>query len=164
MCYSLSVGLRRPNQSSSNFQVGRDTSSPNRRVHSKRASAFEALADPTRRSIREMLVREPGSSGQGGVSAGRIAGAFKVSRPAISRHLRVLRESGVVVEHRAGRRRLYQLAPEALREVDEWLVGLRLAWAARLIDLKEHLEQDVRSTATAPSPPRTRKELDHDQA
>ena len=164
MCYSWCVSSRSPKQSTRSTPVGRAVAPLDRRMHSKRASAFEALADPTRRSILEMLVREPGSSGQGGVPAGRIAGAFKVSRPAISRHLRVLRQSGVVVEHRAGRRGLYQLAPEALREVDEWLVGLRLAWAARLIDLKEHLEQDVRSTATAPSPPRTRKELDHDQA
>ena len=77
-------------------------------------SAFEALADPTRRTIVELLA-------EGERSAGELAAEFETSRPAVSRHLRVLREHGLVSAREHGRRRLYSLEPAPLAELDEWL-------------------------------------------
>lgn len=95
--------------------------------------AFAALADPTRRSIVELLA-------DGELDAGAIAAHFPVSRPAISRHLRVLREAGVVVSHPDGQRRVYVLEPQALAEIDGWLGRYRRFWADRLDALERHLE------------------------
>jgi DNA-binding transcriptional ArsR family regulator len=63
-----------------------------------------------------------------------------VSRPAVSRHLRVLREAGLVVQRKDAQSRVYRLAPEALREVDRWLERYRVFWTARLHDLKRYVE------------------------
>jgi DNA-binding transcriptional ArsR family regulator len=87
--------------------------------------AFEALADPTRRTIVELLA-------EGELSAGELATRFSTSRPAVSRHLRVLREQGLVQARSEGRRRLYALDPEPLAELDEWLTRYRGFWANRL--------------------------------
>ncbi len=74
------------------------------------ASAMDALGDPTRRRIFELL--------QGGPRAvGELAGELPVSRPAVSQHLRVLKEAGLVTERRAGTRRIYRLDPDGLGEV-----------------------------------------------
>ncbi len=75
-----------------------------------------------------------------GRSVNDIAGAFDISRPAISRHLRVLRHAGLVREVRDGRRRIYRLDPGPLSEIDDWLTAYRLHWAAALVSLKEHVE------------------------
>jgi DNA-binding transcriptional ArsR family regulator len=88
-------------------------------------TAFEALADPTRRRIIELLA-------EGERSAGEIASAFPTSRPGVSRHLRVLREHGLVRARGEGRRRLYSLDPEPLAELDEWLARYRAFWTNRL--------------------------------
>lgn len=74
---------------------------------------------------------------------------FSVSRPAISRHLRVLRRAGLVVEHRRGRQRIYRLNPTPLREVEEWLTAFRLHTAARLMDLKDIIEAGAESEKRA---------------
>src|SRR5579859_4510115 len=79
-----------------------------------RDAAFSALADPTRRAVLDLLRA-------GTRPAGDIARAFTVSRPAISKHLSILRRAHLVEERREGRHRLYQLNPEPLREVDTWL-------------------------------------------
>jgi DNA-binding transcriptional ArsR family regulator len=79
-------------------------------------AVFRAIADPTRRRLLEALRREP-------LSVNRLAEAFPVSRPAISKHLRLLREAGLVSEERQGRRRIYRLQPRALTEVRGWLDG-----------------------------------------
>ena len=95
-------------------------------------TVFEAIADPTRRRIVELVsIRE--------LPAGDIAGAFAVSRPAISRHLRVLREAGVLVARGDGQRRLYRLDPKALDEIDEWIESTRRFWAQHLDGLDDHL-------------------------
>ncbi len=94
---------------------------------------FAALADPTRRAVLDLLR-------QGSFPAGRIAKNFTVSRPAISRHLRLLRRARLVREHREGRRRIYQLNPEPLRAVDRWLDPYREFWRAQLSDLKAYIE------------------------
>ena len=84
-----------------------------------RIDAFAALGDRTRRAILERLTT-------GSRTAGELARGFPVSRPAVSRHLRVLRRAGLVREHREGRRRVYELAgDEALREAERWLATLR---------------------------------------
>jgi DNA-binding transcriptional ArsR family regulator len=98
-------------------------------------AAFGALADPTRRAVLDLLRR-------GSLPAGRIAQAFPISRPAISKHLRLLRRARLVRERRQGRRRLYQLNPEPLRAVDAWLNDYRIFWQMKLHDLKTFVETE----------------------
>src|SRR5271169_304614 len=98
-------------------------------------AAFQALADPTRRAVLDLLRR-------GSQPAGQIASAFPVSRPAISKHLRLLRRAHPVREHREGRHRVYQLNPEPLRAVDSWLEQYRVFWAASLNNLKAFVEAE----------------------
>jgi DNA-binding transcriptional ArsR family regulator len=105
----------------------------NRTVTHSAAAAFGALADPTRRAVLDLLRR-------GSLPAGRIAQAFPVSRPAVSKHLRLLRRAHLVRERREGRRRLYQLNPGPLRAVDSWLNDYRIFWQSSLNDLKAFVE------------------------
>jgi DNA-binding transcriptional ArsR family regulator len=97
------------------------------------SDVFTAVADPTRRAILDRLSR-------GGASVNELAGGFSMTRPAVSRHLRVLRESGLVREHREGRRRVYELTPQPLRDVDRWIEAYRSFWEVNLLNLKRHLE------------------------
>ena len=94
--------------------------------------AAAAISDPIRRRVLE-LVRDRE------VAAGELAAEFTVSRPAVSRHLRVLRESGLVHERRVGRRRLYRADPEPLAELRDWLEGY---WSGRLESLKRVAEEE----------------------
>jgi DNA-binding transcriptional ArsR family regulator len=87
--------------------------------------AVEALADPTRRTIVELLAERERS-------AGELASHFRTSRPGVSRHLRVLREHGLVRVREDGRRRMYSLDPAPLEELDEWLARYRSFWTNRL--------------------------------
>lgn len=96
--------------------------------------AFQALADPTRRRIVELLA-------DGERTAGNLAAQFAVSRPAVSRHLRVLRESGLVRVRDDAQRRLYSLDPAPLAELDEWLHRYRGFWAQRLDALETELRR-----------------------
>jgi DNA-binding transcriptional ArsR family regulator len=97
--------------------------------------AFSALADPTRRAVLDLL--------RGGSRpAGRIALAFPVSRPAISKHLRLLRQAHLVRERREGRHRIYQLNPAPLKAVDSWLNHYRTFWQASLGGLKKFVEAE----------------------
>jgi DNA-binding transcriptional ArsR family regulator len=95
-------------------------------------TVFEALADPTRRRVLELLSERE-------LSAGEIAAAFTVSRPAVSRHLRVLRQAGLVQARRDAQRRVYGLDPEPLAELDSWLATYRPFWNERLDLLEQHL-------------------------
>lgn len=106
-------------------------------------ATFQALADPTRRAVLDLLRR-------GNQPAGRIASAFPVSRPAISKHLRLLRRAHLVSEHREGRHRVYQLNPEPLRAVDSWLDQYRMFWAASLNNLKAFVEAEHARETEAP--------------
>lgn len=99
-----------------------------------RAAVFHALADQTRREILDLLRTAERS-------AGDVAERFPVSRPAISRHLRVLREAGLVTHRKDAQSRVYRLAPEALQEVDRWLDRYRVYWSARMHDLKRYVEE-----------------------
>jgi DNA-binding transcriptional ArsR family regulator len=88
-------------------------------------NTLEVLAEPTRRRIVELLA-------DGERSAGEIASHFATSRPGISRHLRVLREHGLVRAREQAQRRLYSLDPAPLEELDAWLQRYRRFWANRL--------------------------------
>lgn len=96
-------------------------------------AAFGALADPTRRAVLDLLRR-------GSLPAGQIARAFTVSRPAVSKHLRILRQARLVQEERKGRNRVYRLNPGPLRAVDTWLDRYRRLWQANLGNLKQFVE------------------------
>jgi DNA-binding transcriptional ArsR family regulator len=96
---------------------------------------FEALADPTRRRIVELLSEEERS-------AGELATHFMVSRPAVSKHLRVLREAGVVNVRMDAQRRIYRLDPKALGEAEGWLARRRRFWEKRLDVLEAHVEKE----------------------
>lgn len=105
----------------------------NRSVTYSTEATFHALADPTRRAVLDLLRR-------GAQPAGQIAEAFPVSRPAISKHLRQLRRARLVMEHRRGRHRFYQLNPEPLKAVDSWLEDYRRFWRINLANLKTFVE------------------------
>jgi DNA-binding transcriptional ArsR family regulator len=94
--------------------------------------ALEALADPTRRRIIELLA-------DGERSAGELAQQFQISRPGVSRHLRVLRERGLVSARTKGQWRLYSIDPEPLAELDTWLEPYRSFWTNRLAALETEL-------------------------
>jgi DNA-binding transcriptional ArsR family regulator len=96
-------------------------------------AVFAAIADPTRREILDLLR-------QGEMSAGEVAERFPVSRPAVSRHLRVLRGAGLVKEKREAQWRRYSLNPAPLAQIDQWLSAYRVFWGARLHDLKRYVE------------------------
>ena len=108
------------------------------------SATFAALADPTRRAVLDLLR-------QGSQPAGRIAQAFPVSRPAISKHLRLLRRAHLVQEHRQGRHRFYQLNPAPLKAVDSWLEQYRVFWSASLTNLKAFVETEyAKETSRSP--------------
>jgi DNA-binding transcriptional ArsR family regulator len=107
----------------------------NRSVTYSAEATFHALSDPTRRAVLDLLRT-------GAQPAGQIAQAFPVSRPAISKHLRQLRQARLVVEHRRGRHRYYQLNAEPLKAVDSWLDRYRDFWKANLASLKAFVEQE----------------------
>lgn len=110
-------------------------------------ATFQALADPTRRAVLDLLRR-------GSQPAGQIAQAFPVSRPAISKHLRLLRRAHLVREHREGRNRVYQLNPEPLRAVDSWIEQYRTFWTASLSNLKAFVEAEYAREQQSPRKPK----------
>jgi len=114
-------------------------------THSPEAT-FQALADPTRRAVLDLLR-------SGSQPAGEIARAFPVSRPAISKHLRLLRRAHLVHEHREGRRRVYHLNPEPLRAVDSWLEEYRNFWTVNLNNLKSFVEAEYANETHAAKEP-----------
>ena len=107
---------------------------------------FGALADPTRRAMLDMLRR-------GSQPAGQIAQAFPVSRPAISKHLRILRRAHLVGERRNGRHRVYHLNPEPIKSVDSWVQQYRVFWQSSLENLKAFVEAEyVKETSGKTKP------------
>jgi len=96
-------------------------------------SVFEVLAEPNRRRIVELL-------GPSECSVGELVERLELSQPAVSKHLRILREAGLVEVRVDAQRRLYRLRPEPLRAIDEWLAPYRRMWASRLDDLERHLD------------------------
>ena len=100
--------------------------------------SLAALADPIRREVVDLLAG-------GELAAGELAGRFPVSRPAISRHLRVLREAGLVRVRTEGRHRFYALDPRPLHELDTWLDRYRDLWAQRLDALDTEIARGRRA-------------------
>lgn len=95
---------------------------------------FRAIADPARRAILTRLALE------GAKPAMALGKGFRASQPALSKHLRVLRDAGLVRAERSGRQQIYELEPEPLRVVDEWIDTYRRFWNDRLDALGRHLE------------------------
>src|SRR3954469_18561584 len=97
-------------------------------------SAFEIIAEPNRRAILSLLV----SSQQ---SVGEIERRLRMPQPTVSKHLRVLRDSGFVESTVDAQRRLYRLKPEPFQEVDAWLAPFRRFWSAHVDALERHLDR-----------------------
>jgi DNA-binding transcriptional ArsR family regulator len=98
-------------------------------------SLFDALADPGRRQILDLLRA-------GERAAGDIVGALPISQPGVSKHLRLLREAGLVEVRGDGQRRIYRLRPEPLAALDDWLAPYRAFWESRLDALGRHLNSE----------------------
>ena len=96
---------------------------------------MHALSDASRRTVLEAL-------GEGEATAGQLATLLPIARPGVSRHLRVLREAGLVEVRREAQRRVYRLRPEPLAEVDAWLAPYRAMWSRSLDALERHLDGD----------------------
>jgi DNA-binding transcriptional ArsR family regulator len=94
---------------------------------------FDVVAEAHRRSILDLLRDSERSVGE-------LVDVLGVSQPAVSKHLRVLREAGLVTARSDAQRRLYQLRPEPLRAIDEWLAPYRRLWSASLDALERHLD------------------------
>jgi DNA-binding transcriptional ArsR family regulator len=94
---------------------------------------FEVVAEPQRRRILDLL-------SEGERPVGALVEQLELSQPAVSKHLRILREAGLVEVRGEAQRRLYSVRPEPLQAIDEWLLPYRAMWAARLADLEHHLD------------------------
>jgi DNA-binding transcriptional ArsR family regulator len=117
------------------------------------ATTFEVVAEPTRRKILDLLLERPRSVND-------LVARLGLTQPGTSKHLRVLRESGLVRVRRDAQRRWYELRPEPLVEVDAWLSPYRRLWADRLDALERHLDamSDEPSQPDAPDARRSRPE------
>ena len=98
-----------------------------------RKDIFRAIADPTRRAILDRLRDGP-------VNAGSLAADFRLSRPAVSKHLQVLRMARLITGVSSGRERVYTINPLPLQAAADWLEGYRSFWQSSLTKLKRHLE------------------------
>ena len=116
--------------------------------------AFDVLGDPVRRRILELLADGERSAGE--VTA-VVREEFRISQPAVSLHLRVLRENGFATVRADGARRLYSVAPEPLRQIDRWLERYRRFWAQPLDALATELARGQRERRTGHDPT-TRRE------
>jgi DNA-binding transcriptional ArsR family regulator len=114
-------------------------------------SVFEIIAEPNRRAILSLLVSSQRSVGE-------IERQLGMPQPAVSKHLRVLREAGFVESTVDAQRRLYRLKPEPLREVDSWLAPFRRFWSAHVDALERHLDRMERSTPTKRKTKRIRRD------
>jgi len=99
------------------------------------ADVYHAVADPTRRAILDRLRR-------GGSPVSELAAGFRMTRPAVSKHLGILRRARLVRERRAGRQRIYQVPPAPLEAVAQWVESYRAFWQVNLLSLKRHVEGD----------------------
>jgi len=96
---------------------------------------FEILAEPSRRRVLDLLREQERTVSE-------LVQALGMSQPAVSKHLRVLREAGVVEARVEAQRRVYRVRPEPLREIDEWLAPYRRLWTLALDQLDQHLEEN----------------------
>ena len=105
-------------------------------VYYRDMDVFSALSDPTRRSILEML------AGSGSLSATDIYARFPASPPAISQHLKVLREANLVIVEKRAQFRLYRVNPEAMHELEDWVKYVTRIWEERFTALDEVLREE----------------------
>jgi DNA-binding transcriptional ArsR family regulator len=119
-------------------------------LHQCSVVTFTALSDPKRRRIVELLAT-------GEMAAGDINKHFRVSGPAISQHLKVLREAQLVRVRVDAQRRLYSLDPKGLDELEEWLTSIRKFWSHRLDALEKQLRAEPVSESGKPEPGKKRK-------
>jgi DNA-binding transcriptional ArsR family regulator len=110
-------------------------------VSSADADVFLAIADPTRRSMLLRLARE----GEKTVTA--LMAPFSISQPGISKHLRCLRQAGLVRSRTAGRLRFYQIEPQRLRQVQDWISEMEKFWDQRLDTLGSYLDKKTKREA-----------------
>jgi DNA-binding transcriptional ArsR family regulator len=96
-------------------------------------AVFDVLAEPNRRRILDLLRTDARPVGE-------LVDLLAVSQPAVSKHLRVLRDAGLVQVRTEAQRRIYSVRSEPLREIDEWLTPYRAMWNAHLDDLEQHLD------------------------
>ncbi|NMD56636.1 MULTISPECIES: ArsR/SmtB family transcription factor [Tsukamurella] len=108
--------------------------------------AFDVLGDPVRRHLIELLARGEHSAGD---LSDDVRGRFGISQPAVSQHLKVLREAGFVTVRPEGARRLYAVSPEPLREIDDWLVPFRHFWEPRFAALGTEIARGKRARRTS---------------
>jgi DNA-binding transcriptional ArsR family regulator len=97
------------------------------------ANTFDLLAEPTRRQIIEVL-------GKGECPVNALVAKLKMSQPAVSKQLRVLREAGLAIVRKDGQKRIYRLDAEPLKELDQWLTQFRAFWEPRLVALEKTLD------------------------
>ncbi len=97
------------------------------------ATTFDVLAEPTRRRILDLIL-------DGERSVGDLVKRLRISQPGVSKHLRVLREAGLVDVRRDAQRRLYRVRAEPLHEIDDWIAPYRKLWEHRLDALERHLD------------------------
>jgi DNA-binding transcriptional ArsR family regulator len=102
-------------------------------------STFDVLAEPTRRRILDLLIETE-------QPVGDLVATLDISQPGVSKHLRVLREAGLVEARTDAQRRIYRVRPEPLAEIDAWLQPYRRLWAGRLDALERHLDDDREAT------------------
>lgn len=105
-------------------------------------ATLRALADESRRTVIETLAKGP-------ATAGDLAALLPIARPGVSRHLRVLREAGLVEVRQDAQRRVYTLRPEPLAEVDAWLEQYRVLWEQRLDALHTEIARGKRQRRSA---------------
>jgi DNA-binding transcriptional ArsR family regulator len=96
-------------------------------------STFDVLAEPTRRRILDLLIETE-------QPVGDLVASLSLSQPGVSKHLRVLREAGLVEARTDAQRRIYRVLPEPLAEIDAWLAPYRRLWASKLDALERHLD------------------------
>lgn len=103
-----------------------------------RRDVFQAIADPTRREIIGLLAHQS-------LTLNSVAENFNISRPAISKHIKILSECGLISIEQKGRERYCHARPEGLREVSDWVSYFQRFWDDKLLALKMHLENDTQS-------------------
>ncbi len=106
-------------------------------------AALRALADESRRTMLEALATGP-------ATVGELAALLPIARPGVSRHLRVLREAGLVKVRQESQRRVYSLSPQPLAQIDDWLAQYRALWEQRLEALHTEIARGKRERRSTP--------------
>ena len=117
-----------------------------------RRDVFQAIADPTRRSIIHTLVQKP-------LNLNAVAENFHISRPAVSKHIKILNECGLIIIKQTGRERYCEINFRSLREIDEWIEQYRVFWTKKLDALEEFLAKEDKSQKSLKTAKQTGKKI-----